>query len=150
MKKYDEPEIFVKHLKKLVGGTPRERALKSGELRTITPLAQENGFLCPVHMTTAAWQTLLPRGAEMATGTRRLWDMLSSLRFSARDSGGAALINFSVPVPNHESRYHSLELKAVCGPGDTTPTVITIMLPQEDPACFDNDIELTHKLEKEI
>ena len=78
----------------------------------------------------------LPPGQDLSG---RLWDVLTMFKVRARQGG--EMILFPVSVRNWvrvngkrtaRVKLETVQLKAVCGPGDTPAPVITIMLPDED------------------
>jgi hypothetical protein len=109
------------------------------------PILKEAGIKFPVAMTSAAFaRTIqdpdtdepLPPGQDVSG---RLWDVLTVFKLYARRGGST--IFFPVSVQNWtridgkrttRAKLETVNLKAVCGPGDTPAPVITIMLPGED------------------
>ena len=109
------------------------------------PILKEAGIKFPVAMTSAAIARTvqdpdtdepLPPGQDVSG---RLWDVLTVFKVYARNGGDT--IFFPVSVQNWtrtksnrltDVKQETIQLKAVCGPGDTPAPVITIMLPDED------------------
>ena len=109
------------------------------------PILKEAGIKFPVAMTSAAFARTvqdpdidepLPPGQDVSG---RLWDVLTVFKHYALRGG--ELIFFPVSVQNWvrvngerttSTKLETVNLKAVCGPGDTPAPVITIMLPDED------------------
>jgi len=109
------------------------------------PILKEAGIKFPVAMTSAAFARTvqdpdtdepLPPGQDVSG---RLWDVLTVFKHYALRGG--ELIFFPVCVQNWtrtksnrltDVKQEIVNLKAVCGPGDTSAPVITIMLPDED------------------
>ena len=107
-------------------------------------ILKEAGIKFPVAMTSAAFARViqdsdepLPPGQDVSG---RLWDVLTMFKFYARKNGGDTIL-FPVCVQNwvhvkgkrtERARQENVQLKAICGPGDTAEPVITIMLPDED------------------
>jgi hypothetical protein len=132
----------------------RKQAIEDGVLVDLTdpsftfrpglPILKEAGIRFPVAMTQTAFartvQELdepLPPGQDISG---RLWDVLTMFKHRARQNGGDLLL-FPVSVQNWvrvngkrtaRVKLENVQLKAVCGPGDTPEPVITIMLPDED------------------
>ena len=59
-------------------------------------------------------------------------DVLTVLRFTILRSRGGSQVHFTVAVRNDARCPWPVQLKAICGPGDSGEPVITIMLPEED------------------
>jgi hypothetical protein len=113
--------------------------------RPSLPILKEAGIKFPVAMTSAAFARTvqdpdtnepLPPGQDVSG---RLWDVLTVFKLYAR-RGGSTMF-FPVCVQNWvyvggkrtaNIKHEDVNLKAVCGPGDTPAPVITIMLPDED------------------
>lgn len=107
-------------------------------------ILKEAGIKYPVAMTTTAFKRTvhasdedLPPGQDMSG---RLWDVLTVFKFYARQNRDDTIF-FPVSVLNWvyvkgkrtgRIKLETIQLKAVCGPGDTPEPVITIMLPNED------------------
>lgn len=114
----------------------REQAIEDGELIDITPLSREAGFKYPVAVTRAVWDILEPADELKAAGqsaTGRTWDMLQVLRWAMRRSGISDRIAFApLFLTERKGRIEPVSLWAVCGPGDDSQAVITIMTEGED------------------
>jgi hypothetical protein len=107
-------------------------------------ILKEADIKYPVAMTTTAFERTvhasdegLPVGQDMSG---RLWNVLTVFKFYARQNCGDTFF-FPVSVLNSvyvdgkrtkRIKFETVQLKAVCGPGDTPEPVITIMLPNED------------------
>jgi hypothetical protein len=123
----DEPESV------LIAAYTRKQAIEDGTLVDVSKLAKEAGFRFPVAMTAAAWIAAveLPFNAPDQDETGRLWDVLNVLR--VRSVGrNESEVCFCVSVVGSDGTSRRVDLKSVCGPGDTAEPVITIMLPHED------------------
>jgi hypothetical protein len=121
----------------LIYSYTRQQALADGVLVDATDLAREAGFVFPVALTETLYHSyIVPALDLVAEGQSiqgRLWDLLYVLRFAIAKARNADTVLFTVlflmspgatPVP--------IELKAICGPGDDSEPVLTIMLPDED------------------
>jgi hypothetical protein len=121
----------------LIYSYTRQQALADGVLVDATDLAREAGFVFPVALTETLYHSyIVPALDLVAEGQSiqgRLWDLLYVLRFAIAKARNADTVHFTVlflmspgatPVP--------IELKAICGPGDDSEPVLTIMLPDED------------------
>ncbi len=116
----------------LIHAYTRKQAIEDGVLREAGPLAQEAGIRLHVALTAAVWAecVTVPESCDWQDETGRLWDVLTMLTITARNSNSDA-IRFTVAVDNgHGPR--PVQLRAVCGPGDDGEPVITVMMPDED------------------
>ena len=107
-------------------------------------ILREAGIKYPVAMTLAAFSRTVQEPDEPLPPAQdlsgRLWDGLTMLKFGIKRSSGDT-VHFTVRVWNwvrvngertERTRHEDVQLKAMCGPGDTAEPVITIMLPDED------------------
>jgi hypothetical protein len=114
----------------------RAQAIADGVLVDVSELAREAGFRIPVAVTCALWQGYItppPSTEEEGQSTTgRLWDVLNVLRAAIRSlPANADTVLFSVLFRMIEET-ETVNLKALCGPGDDAEPVVTIMLPDED------------------
>ena len=126
----------------------RADALRDGDLIAAPgELSRQAGISVPVALTRAAWYqyvepSYLPEMPDQDL-TGRLWDLLWMLRMSANRSRSSSVIIFPVAFELlreraratgviHHRGCETVELKAICGPGDDGEPVITVMLPGED------------------
>ncbi len=126
----------------------RADALQDGDLIAVPgELSRQAGISVPVALTRAAWNqyiepSYLPEMPDQDL-TGRLWDLLWMLRMSANRSRGSSVIIFRVVFELlreraratgiiHHRGGETVELKAICGPGEDGEPVITVMLPEED------------------
>lgn len=110
-------------------------------------LCPQAGFKVPVAITRTAWaktieaggawkpdgdgETLELKGGQSLTG--RLWDVLQMLRVACGQAGGSDRVHFQVLVDvNGDGHHETVDLWALCGPGDDARPVITVMLEGED------------------
>ena len=120
----------------VISSYTRGQAIEDGVLVDLTPLAQEAGFRYPVAVTRSVWEILSPGDELRAQGQSldgRAWDLFMILRFALRESKDRSFVSFSpmfVQAPGALAK--SVQLHAVCGPGEDTAPVVTIMLPGED------------------
>ena len=112
----------------------RAQAIEDGELADVSSTAREAGIKYPVAMTRAVWMKYVevPKDVEGQDEAGRLWDVLWMFKIAARRGNGGSVLDFSLLVRNNNIRPEPVDLKAICGPGDTPEPVITIMLPEED------------------
>lgn len=128
----------------------RADAIADGVLVDVSEDAREAGFKFPVAMTIGAYTAAIEAGGKWepeALGDGeilqlpggqdckgRLWDVFTMLKHAIRrPSTIAAMRRFSVLVDVHGNGRHTrVDLKSICGPGDTAAPVLTIMLPNED------------------
>ena len=133
----------------------RAQAIAAGALVDLTTatddkgqsLRQQAGFKIPVAITRTAWaktievggtwkpdgegEVLELKGGQSLTG--RLWGLLCVLRVASRQAATTDRIHFQVLVDVHGDGCHeTVNLWALCGPGDDPRPVITIMLEGED------------------
>lgn len=110
----------------------RQQAIDDGVLVDITEMAQEAGFRFPVAVTRTVWDAITPSPTDITQSiSGRVWDMLWMLRLAAKGGKGKSEILFSFVV-NDDGSERTVELKAICHPGDMMEPVITIMAPYED------------------
>lgn len=101
----------------------RAQAIEDGVLIDVTPTAKEVGFKYPVAVTSTLWGVIL----ESYDADGSLWDVLWMLRVAIRNIKPTDLVYFTVRIGKRDIR-----LKSVCGPGDDSSPVITVMFPEED------------------
>ncbi len=113
----------------------RAQAIEDGVLIDVSTVAREAGITYPVALTRAAWErcVTVPPGVLCQDESGRLWDVLTMFRLAARNASGDRL-TFGVHVRNSNRPWKPpvVRFKAVCGPGDDTAPVVTIMLADED------------------
>ena len=101
----------------------------------VSAVAREAGIRFPVALTRAVWErcVTVPPGVLCQDEAGRLWDIVWLLRCAIGRAAGAE-VPFGVHVrnDNRERTPPLVRLKAVCGPGDQSEPVITVMLPDED------------------
>lgn len=115
----------------------RSQALSDGVLIDVSGIAHEAGFKLPVAVSDTLYHGYLTPPLELAKEglslEGRLWDTLSVLRYAIKASPATDRLSFTVlfaQVPGAEPE--PVDLLAVCGPGDSSEPVITIMLPSDD------------------
>ncbi len=113
----------------------RAQAIEDGFLVDVSATAKEAGIRLPVALSSAVWEgVVVPDEVSQRQGQDiqgRLWDVLWMFRFAAAGSRQTDLLIYSLLVVQKGVR-RTVQLKAICGPGDTAEPVITIMLPDED------------------
>jgi hypothetical protein len=114
----------------------RADALRDGVLIDVSATAKEAGLQYPVALTAAAWAkcVAVPPGVMCQDEAGRLWDLLWMLTCADRRGAGGRELRFGVHVRN-DNRKRSpplVRLKALCGPGDASEPVVTVMMPDED------------------
>ena len=108
-------------------------------------ILKEAGIKFPLAMTQTAFaRTVQELGEPLPPAqdlSGRLWDVLTMLKFAIKNGGNESTLFFSVCVWNWvyvdgkrtaHTKQETVQLKAVCGPGDNAEPVITVMLPDED------------------
>ena len=98
-------------------------------------MAKEAGIRYPVAVTDTLWNKYIvpdKEGKEKYGQSEdgRLWDTLWILRNTASRTRGSTLFFQVLFVIDGQKEL--IDLKAICGPGDTLDPVITVMLPHED------------------
>ena len=114
----------------------RTQALADGVLVDLTEWAQETGFRIPVACTAAVWhewitppETMRSHGqSERGRGHDVLWMLFAAIR---RGEGDDRLL-YDVLFQQQPGRTQTVQLKAICGPGDEGEPVLTILMPDED------------------
>ena len=114
----------------------RAQAIDDGVLIDLSEWAAELGFRCPVACTAAVWHghvvppdELRELGqSERGRGHDLLWMLWNTIR--RRPHGER--VEFQTIFLQRPRRHVTVTFKAVCGPGDASEPVLTIMLPQED------------------
>jgi len=114
----------------------RAQAIEDGVLVDVTETARECGFKYPVALTARAWAEVVvpPEKARTAGQSEagRLWDLLWMLLVAIKTSpGGQNTLLYDLIVSDGE-RQRTVRLKSICGPGDDSGPVLTIMMPGED------------------
>jgi len=113
----------------------RAEAIEDGTLVDVSEIAKEAGFGFPVAMTSTVWGKYVevPHGVSCQDEQGRLWDILFMLRdMIRRNRVPSDTMKFSFLVRNDNRRPKLITLKSVCGPGDNSEPVITIMMTDED------------------
>lgn len=115
----------------------RRQAIEDGVLVDLSEWAKETGFTIPVACTSAVWgqYVIPPEGtrdlgqSERGRGHDLLWMLYVAIR---KQPGAADRILYKVIFLQAPNRQDTVQLKAICGPGDDGEPVMTIMLPNED------------------
>lgn len=126
----------------------RAQAIDDGVLVDLSEWAKETGFKISVACTSEVWHSYItpPQGTRELGQSERgrahdvLWMLFVAIkrRPSSRDSesaGGADAgeqLLYEVIFLQAPHRQETVELKAICGPGDQGEPVLTIMMPYED------------------
>ena len=123
------------HDEDLISSYTRAQALEDGTLVDVRSTGVEVGIRYPVAVTRAVWDDVIePDDIAKSHGESmrgRLWDVLWLLKKAILAQGGGSTIHYHL-IATKGGRKHKVELKSVCGPGDTPDPVITVMLPNED------------------
>lgn len=118
----------------LVYSYTRKQAIEDGVLVDVSQMAREAGIKFPVAMTGTVWGGYIepPESVKNFQDIEgRLWDVLNCLKFAASKTCGDT-VSFLVSFQMDEQVKEDVMFKAICGPGDNTEPVITLMLPGED------------------
>ncbi|HEX4959757.1 MAG TPA: DUF6573 family protein [Thermoanaerobaculia bacterium] len=112
----------------------RAEALADGLLIDVTSTAREAGFLIPVALTRAVWESYVavPPKVVAQDEPGRLWDILWMASLAARRNRDAGEVRFTVSVRNDNRQPRPRTLRCTVGSGDQGEAVITILLPEED------------------
>ena len=114
----------------------RKQAIEDGVLIDLTEWSKETGFIIPVACTAAVWHQYIvpPDGTrELGQSERgRAHDVLWMLHCAIKRSRGGDRLNYKVIFLEAPDRRRTIDLKAICGPGDNAEPVMTIMLANED------------------
>ena len=115
----------------------RKQAIEDGVLVDLTPWAKETGFTIPVACTAAVWhQYVEPPGDTKQLGQSergRAHDLLWMLYVAIRKQPEAAdLLMFEVIFLNAAGKQETVSLKAICGPGDNSEPILTVLQLDED------------------
>jgi len=115
----------------------RAQAIEDGVLVDLTQWAGETGFRIPVACTSEVWHRYIqppPGTAELGQSERgRAHDVLWLLYVAIRNApSGIEQLMFEVAFLQAPGRLESVQLKAICGPGDQGEAVLTILMPHED------------------
>lgn len=117
-------------------GHSRTQAIANGELIDVGELARRTGYLYPVALTKATWQTCIAEPA-VRCGTfdedKRLWDFMWRYAFGRRLKGsGGRTVTFDVHVQEMPDRKpRTISIAGVHEVGDHGETVITMKLMSE-------------------
>ena len=115
----------------------RKQAIEDGVLVDLTEWSSETGFTIPVACTVAVWnQYIVPPEGTVELGQSErgrshdvLWMLWNAIR---RAKAGGDRLMFSVIFLNAKKRQQTVQLKAICGPGDDGEPVLTVLTPDED------------------
>ena len=109
----------------------RAQAIEDGMLIDLTAWAKETGFKIPVACTSAVWdQYVVPPSATVELGQSergRVHDLLWMLFLAIRKSGGGDELRFKIIFLQSPKRQETVTLKALCGPGDDSAPILTIL-----------------------
>jgi len=129
----------------------RAQAIDDGVLVDVTETAKEAGIVYPTAVTQALWNGYIEppeslKGIQDMQG--RLWDVLTMFSFGARAMKKANIdveesqkdtaqtlyfkTIFQMPSSTINPKMETVDLKAICGPGDNAEPVLTIMLLEEN------------------
>ena len=121
----------------LIFSYSRAQALADGVLIDVSELAREAGFKLPVAVSDTLYHGYLMPPLDLVKAglsfEGRLWDTLSVLRYAIKSASATDRLSFTVLFAQaSDATPVSVNLLAVCGPGDSGEPVITIMLPSDD------------------
>jgi len=115
----------------------RAQALADGVLVDVSELAHEAGFKLPVAVSDTLYHGYLMPPLDLVKAglsfEGRLWVTLSVHRYAIKSASETDRLSFTVLFAQaSDATPVSVNLLAVCGPGDSGEPVITIMLPSDD------------------
>ena len=115
----------------------RKQAIEDGVLVDLTAWSRDTGFVIPVACTHALWQGYIvppPGTAELGQSERgRGHDLLWMLYLAIRSAPKSQdTLMFEVIFLQAPGKQETVQLKAICGPGDQGEPVLTLMYPHED------------------
>ena len=114
----------------------RAQAIDDGVLVDLSTWAKETGFSIPVACTAAVWNQYItpPEDTkELGQSERgRAHDVLWMLYMAIKRSRGGDRLLYDVIFLQKPNKQETVQLKAICGPGDDGEPVLTIMEPHED------------------
>jgi hypothetical protein len=118
----------------VISSYSRAQAIADKVLIDVTDFARTIGLRYPVALTAAVWKAHvdIPHDAEGRADNNGLSDILMALRSFAKEGATKDTLLFTATMHNYWYPTEPVNLKAVCGPGDTPDPVITIMFPEED------------------
>ena len=114
----------------------RAEAIEDGVLKDVSELAREAGFKYPVAIELDLYARLDPNERDAAIGqdfTGRMWDVLTRMKNTANRASRTDRLHFQVLIQEVEEagtepKMNTMDLCAVCLPGDHFEPVITIAL----------------------
>jgi hypothetical protein len=114
----------------------RAEAIEDGVLKDVSELAREAGFVYPVAIELDLYARLDPNERDVALGqdfTGRMWDVLTMMKGAANRTPRTDRLHFQVVIQEVEKvaaepKMNTLDLRAVCLPGDNFEPVITVEL----------------------
>jgi len=119
----------------------RTDALRDGVLIEADPrICKEAGIRWPVAISDHLWGYIEPDNLEAMPGQSvngRLWDLVWMFSQAARRQNGSSDritygVIFQVKTGKTRPRSETVNVVAVCGPGDDGEPVITLMLPGDE------------------
>lgn len=124
----------------LIHSYTRRQAIEDGVLVDVSQTAKEAGLKCPVAVTQEVWgEIITPDESSRKRGQSeegRLWDVIWMCAMAIRNKllrigRAGSLVVYQIYLEK-DLKLEVITLKALCHPGDTGESVITIMLPDED------------------
>jgi hypothetical protein len=113
----------------LIFSYSRAQAIRDGVLIDVSSRAKSLGYRIPVALTAGLHDALTAGASEETETSARVDRLLIALRDSIAGNPGAGdRLDFIIKAIS----LAPLRAWALCGPGDTTAPVLTVMLPQED------------------
>ncbi len=118
----------------------RAQAIEDGVLVDLTEWARETGFKIPLACTATIWHRYItpPVGTREQGQSERgrahdlLWMLYLAIRRNKSKEFSEDRLRFEVIFLLAPNKHETIELTAICGPGDRGEPVLTILLPDED------------------
>lgn len=138
MDKQDNNTTLAGLAAELISSYTRAAAIEDRVLVDVSSTAREAGITFPVALSRRVWADYVevPAGVQCQDEAGRLWDILWMLRAAISRGDNTSLIEYTLYVRNSTrarlDRRDLVTLKALCGPGDASEPVITIMVLSED------------------
>lgn len=112
----------------------RANAIKDGALKDISGLAKEVGFIYPVAVTRAVWDSCIKWGKEcpaVQDEDGRTWDLLVMAVLAGKQTALVDVVKFKLECLDALGNKNEIDLQLRVHGGDQGEPVFTISLPSE-------------------
>jgi hypothetical protein len=108
-------EIEASHGQVAVGARPGQ-SNKAYWVKDVSAFAADVGFLCPILVTKAAWESciVVPDDCPGQDRQQRLLNLLSAMDITCLDYEGGGEIPFELAVSDEEGQAREVQLRAAC------------------------------------